>query len=55
MRAACWQGKYSVQVQNTPEPTIVNPRDIVIKVTATTAQVTCTANGASKRFGTVWR
>ena len=36
MRAACWQGKYAVQVQNTPEPTIVNPHDIIIKVTATT-------------------
>ncbi|QXT63210.1 fibronectin type III domain-containing protein [Tessaracoccus palaemonis] len=33
----------------------VSEGDEDVKITATTAQVTCTANGASKRFGTVWR
>ena len=36
MIAACWQGKADVQVQTVPDPRIVNPRDIVIRVDATT-------------------
>lgn len=36
MRAACWQGKYAIDVQNVPEPTIVNPHDLIMRVTDTT-------------------
>jgi threonine dehydrogenase-like Zn-dependent dehydrogenase len=35
MRAVCWEGKEKVHVGNVPEPRILNPRDAVIKVTAT--------------------
>jgi threonine dehydrogenase-like Zn-dependent dehydrogenase len=35
MRAVCWEGKKDVRVQTVPDPTILNPRDAVIKVTAT--------------------
>jgi threonine dehydrogenase-like Zn-dependent dehydrogenase len=35
MRALCWHGKHRVSVDNVPDPEIVNPRDVVIKVTAT--------------------
>jgi threonine dehydrogenase-like Zn-dependent dehydrogenase len=36
MKAACWQGKWSVDVQEVPNPSIVNPKDIVMRVTDTT-------------------
>ncbi len=36
MRAACWNGKYDVGVSQVPEPKIVNPRDAIVRVTATT-------------------
>jgi len=36
MRALVWQGAESVQVQTVSRPTIVDPTDAVIKVTATT-------------------
>lgn len=35
MRAVVWQGKHSVQVDNVPDPEIVDPRDAIIKVTST--------------------
>jgi threonine dehydrogenase-like Zn-dependent dehydrogenase len=35
MRALCWHGKHRVSVDTVPDPGIVNPRDIIIKVTAT--------------------
>jgi threonine dehydrogenase-like Zn-dependent dehydrogenase len=35
MRAVCWEGKNNVQVENVPDPEIINPRDAIIKVTAT--------------------
>lgn len=35
MRAVCWQGIGKVGVENVPDPHIINPRDAVIKVTAT--------------------
>ena len=35
MRANCWQGKHSVQVQQAPEPKILNRRDAIIKVSST--------------------
>jgi threonine dehydrogenase-like Zn-dependent dehydrogenase len=35
MRALTWHGKHDVRVETVPDPEIVNPRDAVIKVTAT--------------------
>ena len=34
MRAVCFNGKENVQVETVPDPTILNPRDAIIKVTA---------------------
>ncbi len=35
MRAVCWEGKGNIQVETVPDPVILNPRDVIIKVTAT--------------------
>jgi threonine dehydrogenase-like Zn-dependent dehydrogenase len=35
MRALCWYGRKDVRVETVPDPTIINPRDAVIKVTST--------------------
>ncbi len=35
MRAVCWQGKHRVDVENVPDPTILNPRDCIVRVTST--------------------
>ena len=35
MRALCWYGTNDVRVTKVPEPSIVNPRDAIIKVTLT--------------------
>jgi threonine dehydrogenase-like Zn-dependent dehydrogenase len=35
MRAVCWEGKKDVRVQTVPDPTILNPRDVIVKITAT--------------------
>lgn len=35
MRALTWHGKHDVRVETVPDPEIVNPRDAIIKVTAT--------------------
>ncbi len=35
MKAVCWEGKHDVQVKNVPDPTILNARDAIIKVTST--------------------
>jgi threonine dehydrogenase-like Zn-dependent dehydrogenase len=35
MRAVCWQGKHRVAVESVPDPTIINPRDCVVRVTST--------------------
>lgn len=34
MKALCWEGKQKVSVQNTGDPTILNPGDAIVKVTA---------------------
>lgn len=34
MKAVCWHGKGDVRVDNVPDPTILDPRDIIIQVTA---------------------
>jgi threonine dehydrogenase-like Zn-dependent dehydrogenase len=35
MRAVCWEGKKDVRVQTVPDPTILNPRDAIVRVTST--------------------
>jgi threonine dehydrogenase-like Zn-dependent dehydrogenase len=35
MKAVCWMGKEKIQVHDVPDPTILNPRDAVIKITTT--------------------
>lgn len=33
MKAVCWMGKESMEVQNVPDPKIINPKDAIIRVT----------------------
>jgi len=35
MKALCWHGAGDVRVDNVPDPTILNPRDAIIKITST--------------------
>ena len=35
MKAVCWEGTNRVAVQNVPDPSIINPRDAVVRVTST--------------------
>jgi len=35
MKAVCWMGKVNMQVHNVPDPTILNPRDAIIRITTT--------------------
>jgi threonine dehydrogenase-like Zn-dependent dehydrogenase len=35
MKALAWHGKHDVRVDNVPDPEILNPRDAIIRVTAT--------------------
>ena len=35
MRATCWTGKQSVEVQTVPDPTILNSRDAIIRISST--------------------
>ena len=35
MKAVCWYGKQDVRVESVPDPTILNPRDAIIKITTT--------------------
>jgi threonine dehydrogenase-like Zn-dependent dehydrogenase len=35
MKAVCWMGKQSIEVNEVPDPQIINPRDAIIKVTRT--------------------
>ena len=36
MRANCWMGKQKLSVERVPDPKILNARDAIVKVTATT-------------------
>ncbi|HEU5230519.1 MAG TPA: alcohol dehydrogenase catalytic domain-containing protein, partial [Ktedonobacteraceae bacterium] len=36
MRAVCWYGKNDVRVETTSDPEILNPRDAIVKIAATT-------------------
>lgn len=35
MKALCWHGSNDVRVDNVPDPTIINPRDAIVKITST--------------------
>jgi len=35
MRAVCWNGKKDIQVEQVPDPKILNPRDAIVRITAT--------------------
>src|SRR5947208_5477971 len=35
MEAVCWEGKKNVEVLKVPDPSIINPRDAILKVTTT--------------------
>jgi threonine dehydrogenase-like Zn-dependent dehydrogenase len=35
MKAVCWYGKEDVRVERVPDPAILNPRDIIVRVTST--------------------
>jgi threonine dehydrogenase-like Zn-dependent dehydrogenase len=35
MKAVCWYGTHDVRVEDVPDPTIINPRDAILKITAT--------------------
>ena len=35
MKAVCWNGANDVRVETVPDPTILNPRDAIIKITST--------------------
>ena len=35
MKAVVWHGKQDVRVENVPDPTILNPRDVIVKVSLT--------------------
>lgn len=35
MRALCWHGKSDVRVDTVPDPEILDPRDAIVKITAT--------------------
>ncbi len=35
MKAVCWHGANDVRVDTVPDPTIINPRDAIVKITST--------------------
>jgi threonine dehydrogenase-like Zn-dependent dehydrogenase len=35
MKAVCWEGKKNIQVLSVPDPSIINPRDAIVKITTT--------------------
>jgi threonine dehydrogenase-like Zn-dependent dehydrogenase len=35
MKATCWMGKQNVQVENVPDPKILNSQDIIVRITST--------------------
>lgn len=35
MKALCWYGSRDVRVENVPDPHIINPRDVIVRVTLT--------------------
>ena len=35
MKATCWMGKKDIQVRNVPDPTLLNARDAILRITST--------------------
>jgi threonine dehydrogenase-like Zn-dependent dehydrogenase len=35
MKALCWRGKKDVAVERVPDPALLNPRDVILRVTST--------------------
>src|SRR5580765_89741 len=35
MKAVTWCGTHKIHVENVPDPTILNPRDAIVKITST--------------------
>ncbi len=35
MKAVCWHGRYDVRVETVPDPQIINPRDVIVRVSST--------------------
>jgi len=35
MKAVCWYGTHDLRVENVPDPSLINPRDAILKITAT--------------------
>jgi threonine dehydrogenase-like Zn-dependent dehydrogenase len=35
MKATCWKGPNNVQVEEVPDPKIINARDAIVKITST--------------------
>ena len=35
MKAVCWMGKKKMEVQTVDDPRILNPRDCIVRITAT--------------------
>ena len=35
MRATCWNGKHDIQVEQVPDPQILNDRDAIVRITST--------------------
>ena len=34
MKAVCWYGIHDVRVENVPDPILLNPRDVILRVTS---------------------
>src|SRR6187431_3008744 len=35
MKAVCWEGRNDVRVEHVPDPTLINPRDAIVRITST--------------------
>src|SRR3954465_3933228 len=35
MKALCWHGQQDIRVDTVPDPTIVDPTDVIVKITST--------------------
>lgn len=35
MKAACWEGKRDIRVENVPDPQLLNSRDAIVRITST--------------------
>src|SRR5262245_28440185 len=35
MKAVCWEGRNDVRVEDVPDPTLINPRDAIVRITST--------------------